>query len=180
MLRRERLQRTRLGRHALVGQLAPGVFVFVEIEAHCMQYMRRLGELNIGVLDDLDAVSPGVEKIEERSGQEPSARRLDPRAHARAVIDDKAEMPALVFVASFGFHQVDELVAELDESIARAFSPKREIEDLGVKFESLVDIADFEGDVIDADEPRLARVRVADLGHALPSSWFVRYALPIY
>src|SRR5215472_3490072 len=145
MLRRERLQRTRLGRHALVGELAPRVFVFAEIEAHCMQYMRRLGELNIGVLDDLDAIAPRVEKIEERSGQEPSARRLDPRAHAGAVIDDEAEMPALVFVAGFGFHQIDELVAELDESIAGPFPPEREIEDLAVKFESLVDIAHFEG-----------------------------------
>jgi len=89
-------------------------------------------------------------------------------------------MPALVFVASFGFHQIDKLVAELDESIARPFPSERKIEDLAVKFESLVDIAHFEGDVINADEPGLVRVCVADLGHALPSSWFVRYALPIY
>ena len=89
-------------------------------------------------------------------------------------------MPALVFVPVLGFHQVDELVAEFDEGIARPFPPEREIEDLAVKFERLVDIAHFEGDVIDADEPRLVRVGVADLGHALPSSWFVRYALPIY
>ena len=57
---------------------------------------------------------------------------------------------------------------------------EREIEDLAVEIESLVDIADFEGDVIDADEPRLLGIGLAGLGHPRPSCWFVPYALPIY
>jgi hypothetical protein len=40
--------------------------------------VRRLGELDIGVADDLDAVASGVEKIEERTGQRlDGALRID-------------------------------------------------------------------------------------------------------
>ena len=46
------------------------------------------------------------------------------------------------------------------------FAAQREIEDLAVEFESLLDIADFKGDMVDADEPRLLRVGLAGLGHA--------------
>src|SRR6516165_1544888 len=60
-------------------------------------------------------------------------------------------------------HHVDELVAELDKGVARPFGPEREVEDLAVKIESLIDVADLDRDVIDADEPRLA-----GLAHVLP------------
>ena len=64
MLRRECPRCTRLGRHALLGQLAPGVLVLVEIEAHRAQHMRRLGKLDIGISDHLDPFARGVEVVE--------------------------------------------------------------------------------------------------------------------
>src|SRR5215471_5262052 len=92
MLRRESSHCTRLGRHPLFGQFAPGVFVLVEIKAHRVQHMRGLGELDIGVFDDLDAIAPGIEKIEEGARNQLPAGRHDPLAHARAVVDDEPEM----------------------------------------------------------------------------------------
>ena len=69
-------------------------------------------------------------------------------------------------------HQVDELIAELDKGVTRPFRAQGEVEDLAVKGKGLVDIADLEGDVVDADETRLAGVGtavigLADRGHGL-------------
>jgi hypothetical protein len=74
-------------------------------------------------------------------------------------------MPAAVLVLRRGFDQVDELISELDESVARPLPPC-EIENLAVEGEGLVDIADFQRDVVDADEPRPRRIGLVDLGHA--------------
>ena len=148
-----------------VGQLAPGIFVLVEIEAHRAQHMRRLGELDIGVFDHLDPIAPGIEKVEELSRQQFAARGLDPRAYARAIVDDEPEMTAPVLVRISGLHHIDELVAELDESIARPLGPKLEVEDLAVKIEGLLDVPDLDRDVIDADKSRLASVGLAGLAH---------------
>ena len=92
-----------------------------------------------------------------------------PRPHTRSVIDDEAKMAAAVLVRGRVFHQVDELVAELDKGVARPFGPEREVKDLAVEIESLVDIADFERDVVDADKPRLLGIGLAGLGHPRPS-----------
>src|SRR6267154_3390118 len=85
-----------LRRHALVGQLAPRLLGLVESKSHRVQHMRRLGELNIPVFDDLDTIAPGVEKVEERPGQEAPARGLHLRPYTRTIIDDEPEMPAAV------------------------------------------------------------------------------------
>src|SRR5262249_54166326 len=127
----------------------------------------------IGVFDHLDAIAPWVEKIEEGSRQELAARLFDPSAHARSIVHHKSEMPAAVFMRRCGFHQVDELVAELDEGIARPLCSQSEIEDLSVELESLLDTTDLEGDVVDAHEARLCRAGLTDLGHMHPSSWSV-------
>src|SRR5437899_933407 len=133
--------------------------------------MRRLGELDVPVFDDFNAITPGVEKVEERSRQKLAAGSLDPRTHTRAIIDDEPEMPPAVLVRRRGFHQVDELIAELDECVARPLPPKGKIENLAIKGEGLVDVVDFQGNMIDADEPWFRRVGLVDLGHAPSSCW---------
>ena len=152
---------------------------FVEIEAYGAQHVRRLGELDVGVFNHFDPVAPAVEKIEERPRHELAAGLVDPGAHARAIIDGEPEMPPAVLVWRRRFHQVDELVAELDEGISRPFCALAEIKDLSIKFEGLRDVAHFEGDVVDADEPRLAPVNLADLGHGRPRCWCERCSLTI-
>ena len=59
-----------------VGEFLPGLVVLVEREAHAAQHVRRLGELDVRILDDLDAVAPGVEEIEERPLDHHGAGRL--------------------------------------------------------------------------------------------------------
>jgi hypothetical protein len=38
-------------------------------QSHAAQDVRRLGELDIVVTDNLDAIAPWVEKVEKRAGQ---------------------------------------------------------------------------------------------------------------
>ena len=89
-------------------------------------------------------------------------------------------MAAAILVRGRGFHEVDELVAELDEGVARSFAAQRKVKNLAVEIESLVDIADLERDVVDADKPRFLGIGLAGLAHLRPSCWFVPNALPIY
>src|SRR5258705_6064015 len=85
-----------LRRHALVSQCAPRLLGLVESESHRMQHMRRLGELNIPVCDDLDTIAAGVEKVEEGSRQKPPTCGRDPRTRTWTIIDDEPEMPEAV------------------------------------------------------------------------------------
>jgi hypothetical protein len=65
-------------------------------QSHAAQHVRRLGELDVIVADNLDAVALRVEKVDKRAGQ-----RLDPRvgqrfAHCILVVDHKSKMAAVV------------------------------------------------------------------------------------
>lgn len=77
------------GRMRIRGQAARSIglsaraFVLVEVEAHRAQYVRRLGELDIGIFDHLDPIAPEVEKVEERARHQLAAGGLDPRAQTR-------------------------------------------------------------------------------------------------
>lgn len=114
----------------------------------------------------------GSRKSRKRTRQQFAARSLDECAHPRAIVDDEAEMAPRVVMLGAALHQIDELIAELDKGVARPFSAQSEVEDLAVKGKGLVDIADLEGDVIDADELRpagvgAAVVGLADRGHGM-------------
>jgi len=51
-------------RHALLGQLPLRMLVFGEMrQTHTTQHIGSLGELDVVVADDLDAVAPGVAKV---------------------------------------------------------------------------------------------------------------------
>jgi hypothetical protein len=57
-------------RHALLGQFPFCFLVLAQVhQAHATQHIRRFGELNIVVTDDLYSVAPGVPKIKERTIQ---------------------------------------------------------------------------------------------------------------
>ena len=61
-------------------------------QSHAAQHVWRLGELDVLVADNLDAVAPRVEEVEKRAGQ-----GFDPRVGQRfpdcfLVIDDKSKM----------------------------------------------------------------------------------------
>ena len=61
-----RLSGASIGRHSLVSQLLDGLRGLCEVcQAHASQDMRCLGELDVVVADDLDAVAPRVEEVQE-------------------------------------------------------------------------------------------------------------------
>src|SRR5579885_3324298 len=64
--------RRELRRHALLSELADRALRLLEREAHAAEHVRRLGELDLAVLDHLDAIAPGIEEIQERPA--PDAR----------------------------------------------------------------------------------------------------------
>ena len=125
-------------------------------QTHAAQHVRGLGELDVGVADDLDPVSPRVHEIQERAGEGGDARvgkRLPDRI---LVIHDEAEMTAVVRWLLATLLQRDELVAEIDERIRIAPAPELEFEKPAVERECLVDVADFERDVIESHGTCLA------------------------
>src|SRR5438309_3209038 len=62
----------------------------------------------------------GSRKSRNRPG---SAGGFDPFAHARTIVDHQPKMAPPVFVRVGGLHHIDELVAELDEGVARPLVP---------------------------------------------------------
>src|SRR5579863_3293639 len=91
--------------------------------------MRCLGELDVTVGDHLDAVTPGIEEIEERSLQQFAPRSLDEIADRAAVVDDEADMAGAVTVFGRDLGQVDELIAHVDESVGLVPAAQGEGED---------------------------------------------------
>ena len=66
------------------------------LEPHGGQDLRRLGELDVAVLDHLDVVAPGVDEVEPAAGQDLGARLLERLAQRRPVVDHQAEVPVRV------------------------------------------------------------------------------------
>ena len=128
-------------------------------EVHRPQHLGRLGELDVPVLDHLDVVAPGVDEIEAAAGQNLGAHLLERLTQRRAVVDHQAEVPVLVLRLGPARGQGDELIAHVDERHARAAPAQRELEQPPVERERLVDVADLERDVVDADQTRLAAPR---------------------
>src|SRR6187200_3593902 len=84
-------------------------------QSHAAQHVRRLGELDVVVADNLNAIAPRVEEVEKRPGQ-----RLDTCVSQRfsdgfLVIDHQSKMPALVSRLRTTPLKREELVAQIDE-----------------------------------------------------------------
>ena len=90
------------------------------------------------------------------------ARRLDVDAgllqslpSRLLVVDDEPEVPVCVGLLRAAGRESDELVAHVDEGHPRAASPAElELEDAPVELERLLDVADLERNVVQADERR--------------------------
>ena len=97
-------------------------------QSHAAQHVRRLGELNVVVADNLYAVAPWVEKVEKRSRQRLYPRVGQSLADCIFVVDHKSEMAVLVSGLSTAFLQCEELVAQIDEGRITALALKFEVE----------------------------------------------------
>src|SRR6185436_15851313 len=134
--------------HSLVGELLDRLLTLREMrQPHPAQHVRRLGELDVVVTDDLDAVAPWVEKIKEATGQRLDARLGQGIAHRLLVIDDQPEMPAVIGCLPAAVLQREELVAQIDEGRILALAAQLEVEQPAVEGQRLFDVADLERDV---------------------------------
>src|SRR2546423_1348469 len=97
-------------------------------QPHTAQYVRRLGELDVVVADDLDAIAPRIEKVEEPAGQWSNARAGQRLAHGLLVVDHESEMAAVVGGLGTALLEREKLVAEIDEGRSAALAAKLEIE----------------------------------------------------
>ena len=84
--------------------------------------------------------------------------RLDPRrgeggADGVAVVDDEAEVAALVGSLAAALGDGEELVAEVEEGHSAHATAQFEREQPPVELKCGVEVADLEGDVVDPDEP---------------------------
>src|SRR6185369_10782178 len=122
-------------------------------EAHPPKHVPILGELDVGVADDLDEIAPWVAEVEERARLDSDACRLDRRSSGFLVLDHQAEMAAAGRRGVGRFLQREEMVAEVDEGHARLLAAKLQGEELAVEIECLVDVADLDRNMVEADEP---------------------------
>src|ERR1700682_1938318 len=97
-------------------------------QSHAAQHVRRFGELNVVVPDDLYPVAPGIEKVEKRSRQGLDARVDQCLMSDLLVIDDKSKMTAVVGGLCPALLERNELVPEIDECHGIAFASKFEVE----------------------------------------------------
>src|SRR5205823_3941643 len=124
-------------------------------QSHSAQYMRRFGELNIVIADDLDPVAPRVEEVEKRTRKSLDAGVGQRLPNGLLVIDDESEMTAAVGGLRTAFLERKELVAQVDKGRGSAFAPKLKIEQATIESQSGFDVTDLERDVIETDGARL-------------------------
>ena len=139
---------------ALVAQLAKRLAGLLEVcELHAFEDARRLRELDIPVVHDLPVVAPRVEEVV--TPDHPSSRLARAADDLRLVVDDEAVVTR--GHGRGGLLERDELVAEIDERhVPTPPAQVEPIDELPEELEHLVQVADLDGDVVDADEPRHA------------------------
>src|SRR2546423_5152196 len=149
-----------VGCHPLVGQLFDRFLVLFQMcQSHAAQYVRCLGELDVVVTDNLDAVAPWVKKVEESAGQWMDAGGSQRFADCLLVVDHKPKMAAVVSALGTALLKCEKLVAKIDEGRRAAFAPKLEIEQSTVESQSLVEIADLKSYMIETNGARFSCLR---------------------
>jgi RNA polymerase sigma factor (sigma-70 family) len=146
----------RRGRLVLVGetfgaQLVERALPFRQpAQPHPRQDPVGLRELDVAVVDDLEVVAPGIEEVvvaeQLRAGVAGRGQRR------LAVVDDEPDVARPVGGLRPARGERDELVAQVDERHrATVAAAEREFEDPAVERERLVQVADLDRDVVDAD-----------------------------
>src|SRR5262249_39570449 len=115
----------------------------------------RLRELDVAVVDDLHAVAPRVDEVEEPARQDGRAGRLERLARRLLVVHDEAEVPLGVGRLRAPFRERDELGPHLQEGHVRerGLPYDLELEDPAVPLDRLLEAPDLERDVVDPDQP---------------------------
>jgi hypothetical protein len=138
--------------HALPAELVEGLLGLLEpFELHAANDGRGLRELDVPVADDLDPVSPRIEEVEPAAREDLDASLFQNAAYLRLVVDDEPEVASLVRRLSASFGQREKLVPHVQEGHPRHTTAEPEVEETSVERQSLLEIPDLEGDVVDAD-----------------------------
>ena len=66
-----------LAAEALLAQLGEGALGLLDLDAHPGEHGRGLRELDVAVVDDLEAVAPGIAEVEAAPGEDLDAGRLE-------------------------------------------------------------------------------------------------------
>src|SRR5436853_4155772 len=93
------------------------VFALVQMrKAHPTEHPGRLCELQVVIFDDLNSISPRIEKVQKTAFENRGSGRLGELAYPAAIIDDQAEVATIVALLPAPLHERDELIAHVDES----------------------------------------------------------------
>ena len=141
---------------------------------HAPEYIRRLGELDVVIADDLDAVAPRIEKIEKLTGQRLYTHLGQRFPHRFLVIDDKPEMTAVIGSLPAAFLKREELIAEIDEGRVLALTAQREVKQASVECQRLFNVVDLDRDMVETNGTRLLCFRHKEL----QPSVFSRHVVP--
>src|SRR5262245_61033520 len=133
---------------AQLGQCRVGL---AELEVHATEDLRRLGELDLVVLNDLHTVAVGIEEVEPPARENLRSRRRQRLPHRLLVVDDEPKVAVRVRRSGAAAHERQELIAEVDEGGAGGAAAEAELEQAAVELEGAVEVLDLEGDVVDAD-----------------------------
>src|SRR5258708_39114623 len=99
--------------------------------------------MEVFVADDLDAVAPRIEEVEERTGNDLHAGVRERLLHRLLVVDDEPEVAAVIGALAAALLPREELVAQDAERVRLAATAQHEPEQLSVERQRLVDVAGF-------------------------------------
>src|SRR5216684_5362767 len=146
-------------RHPFFRQLPFRAFVLGQLrQTHAAQNVWSLGELDVVIAHDLDAIAPGVAEIQKRTVDRLDPRSLEGGARRLLVVDNEAEMPAVISGLFASRLQRDELVAKIDEGHRLALAAQLKVENAAIECQRFLDIANFQRYVVEADGARLCGV----------------------
>jgi hypothetical protein len=103
-----------------------------------------------------DSVAPGIEEIKKITFEQSGAGGADEVTNTRPIIHNKTEVSVLVRMRRTCFHQRYELIAHINESLPFASPSQLEGEDLSVEGERLINVTNLQGNVVQANKPRLS------------------------
>ena len=107
--------------------------------------------MNVAIFDYFNPVTPRIEEIKKITFEQSGAGGADEVTNTRAIIYNKTEVPVLVGMRRTCFHQRYELVIHINASPSQL-----EGEDLSVDGECLINVTNLQGNVVQANKPRLS------------------------
>lgn len=145
-----------LWRHAFGPQPVQGFLGFLQVfETYASEYLRDFRELHVSVLDDLPVVAPGVQEVQAAARLVTlylGVRVFQRLPQGFAVVHYESYVAMLVRALRAAFGEGEELVAGVNESHPGTATAQLYLEEFAVEFERRFDVADFHGDMVEAEK----------------------------